>query len=174
MMPSTRLIGSPCKLSRSAPHDRDAAGDRGLEQQVATGGVGRCVQLRTDVGEQLLVGGDDRLAVGECLEDQPARRLDPADRLDDQIDVGIADHAVHVPGQHALGDLDVARRRQVADCDPRDLQPQTGAPFDGVLLRFDELHERGSDVAAPEYADPDRSPVARHGGEATGCGTVAP
>ena len=42
---------------------RDAAGDGGLEQQVDAGVVGGGVQLGADVGEQLLVRGDDRLAV---------------------------------------------------------------------------------------------------------------
>ena len=45
------------------PDERDAAGDRRLEQEVDAGGVGRGEELGADVGEQLLVGGDDRLAV---------------------------------------------------------------------------------------------------------------
>ena len=44
------------------PDERDAAGDRRLEEQVDAGAVGRLEQLGADVGEQLLVGGDDRLA----------------------------------------------------------------------------------------------------------------
>ena len=45
------------------PDDRDAAGDGRLEEQIAAGRVGGGEQLGADVGEQLLVGRDDRLAV---------------------------------------------------------------------------------------------------------------
>ena len=68
------------------PDERDPGCDRRLEQQVASGGVGRGVELGTDVREQFLVRGDDRLAVGERGEDQLAGRLDATDRLDDEID----------------------------------------------------------------------------------------
>ena len=43
------------------------------------------------VGQQLLVGGDDRLAGLERVEDQLAGRLDAADDLDDDVDVGVVD-----------------------------------------------------------------------------------
>ena len=42
--------------------ERDAAGDGRLEQQVDAVGVGGGEQLGADVGEQLLVAGDDGLA----------------------------------------------------------------------------------------------------------------
>ena len=44
------------------PEERDAPADRRLEQQVDVGGDGRLEQLGADVGQQLLVGADDRLA----------------------------------------------------------------------------------------------------------------
>ena len=50
------------------------------------GVVGRGVQLGADVGEQFLVGGDDRLAVAQRGGDELAGRLDAADDLDDQVD----------------------------------------------------------------------------------------
>ena len=85
-MPITRRIGSPRRLSRSAAHERDAAGDGGLEQQVDAGVVGGGEQLGADVGEQLLVGRDDRLAGAQRRGDQLAGRLDAADDLDDEVD----------------------------------------------------------------------------------------
>ena len=47
------------------PDDGDAAGDGGFEQQVDTGVVADPEQLGADVGQQLLVGGDDRLAAAQ-------------------------------------------------------------------------------------------------------------
>ncbi len=146
------------------PHDRDATGDGRFEQQVTPGRVGRRVQLGTDVGEQLLVGRDDRLAVRERIEDQLAGRLDAADRFDDEVDVRIGHHRVDVTGEHAVGELDVAGRRQVAHGDPGDLEAQAGAALDGGRLRLDELHECSPHVPASENPDPYRLAVARHAG----------
>ena len=72
--------------------DRDAAGDRRLEEQVDAGGLGGREQLGAGGGEQLLVAGDHRLARLEGGEDQLAGRLDAADDLDDDVDVGVGDH----------------------------------------------------------------------------------
>ena len=82
--------------------ERDAAGDGGLEQQVDALRVGDREQLGADVGEQLLVAGDDRLAGLERGRDQLAGGFDAADHLDDEIDVGILDDAHRVAGEHAL------------------------------------------------------------------------
>ena len=62
-MPSTRRIGSPREALAQGPDERDAAGHRRLEEQVPAGRVGGGEQLGADVGQQLLVGRDDRLAV---------------------------------------------------------------------------------------------------------------
>ena len=87
--------------------ERDPAGDRGLEQQVDVAVVGRREQLGADVGEQLLVGGHDRLACPQRRDDQLARRLDATDHLDDEVDVGVDDDTVRVAGEDAIGELDV-------------------------------------------------------------------
>ena len=55
-MPITRCRRSPASDSRSGPDERDAAGHRGLEQQVDARASARGLeQLGADVGEQLLV-----------------------------------------------------------------------------------------------------------------------
>ena len=61
-MPITREIGSPRRLSRSARTIGMPAGHGRLEEQVDAGLLGDLEQLDADVGEQLLVGGDHRLA----------------------------------------------------------------------------------------------------------------
>ncbi len=48
--------------------------------------------------------------------------LDAADRLDDEVDLRVGHHRVGVAGEHALGEFDVAGRRQVAHGDPGDLE----------------------------------------------------
>ena len=48
------------------------------------------------------------LPLASAVEDQLAGRLDAADRLDDDVDGGVGDHAVRVAGEHAVGELDVA------------------------------------------------------------------
>ena len=73
------------------PHDRDAPGDCRLEEQVDAGLLGDLEQLDADVGEQLLVGGDHRLARRERRGDQLAGGFDATDDLDDEVDVGIGD-----------------------------------------------------------------------------------
>ena len=55
--------------------------------------------------------------------------------FDDQVDVGIGHDRVGVTGEHALGELDVAVRRQVAHGDLGDLEAEAGAALDGVRLR---------------------------------------
>ena len=84
--------------------------------------VGGVEQLDADVGQQLLVGGDDRLAGGQRRGDQLAGRLDAADDLDDEVDVRIGDDVVGVAGEHAGRQVDVAVAGEVAHGDPGDLE----------------------------------------------------
>ena len=135
--------------------ERDAAGDRGLEQQVDAGVVGRGVELGADVGEQLLVRRDDGLALRERGGDELAGRLDPADDLDDEVDRRVVDHAVRVPGEHAVARSTSRSRLRLRTATARDLQAHAGAgERSRRLAALDQLHERGADVAAPEQTDP--------------------
>ena len=135
------------------PHDGDAAGHGRFEQEVPVGGGGGGEQLGADVGQQLLVGGDDGLAGGEGGEDQLTGGLDAADHLDHDVDVGIRHHGGAVTGEHAFGQLDVALAGEVAHGHGGDLQAQPGAGLDGVGLLGHETDQGGTDVAAPEHPD---------------------
>ncbi len=68
-------------------HDRHHAGDRRLEAQPHAVLARGLEQLLAVLGEQLLVGRDDVLAGAHRREQVLARRLDPADQLDEQVGV---------------------------------------------------------------------------------------
>ena len=115
--------------------------------------VGGGVQLDTNVGQQFLVGRDDRLAGTQRGGDQLAGGLDTSDDLDDQIDVGVGDHLVGVTCQQSGIDVDVPLTRHVADRDPGDLELHAGAGFDDLGLLGHQADERGADVAAAQHPD---------------------
>ena len=156
------MTGSPRQALAERADERDAAGHRRLEQQVDALRVGDREQLGPDVGEQLLVAGDDRLAGLERGRDQLAGGLDAADHLDDEIDVGILDDAHRVTGEHPVRQRDAAIAGEVAHGDAGDLEPQAGAGLDRRRLLGDERHERGADVAAAEQPDANGAGVVRH------------
>ena len=135
-------------------HERDPAGDGRFEQQVDAVFVGGAEQLDTDVGQQLLVRRDDRLAGGEGGGDQLAGGFDPADHLDDDVDVRVGDDVVGVPGQHAGRQLDVAVPGDVAHGDPGDLEAHAGAGLDLLGLGVDQPDERAAHVPAAEHSHP--------------------
>ena len=162
-MPITRCDRLAAQALAQGADQRDATGDGRLEQQVDAGAVGSRVQLGADVGQQLLVGGDDRLAVGERRGDQLASRLDAADDLDDQVDRRIGDDGVRIAGQHPVGQCHTALTADVAHRDCRDLEAQSGAGLHRGLLLGHQLHECRTDVAASEQADPDHVSLESHG-----------
>ncbi len=145
--------------------DRDAAGNGGFEQQVDTGVVADTEQLGADVGQQLLVGGDDRFARTQRVGDELARRLDAADHFDDEVDARVRHHGVGVAGEHTFGEVHIALAAEVTDGHRAHLQPHAGASLDGRLLRGHQVDERRSDVAASQHSDPHEL---CHGRKATG------
>ena len=72
---------------------RSAGGHQIVEDRVGGGFVvdagvvfaGGMVDLFAVVGQQRLVGGDDRLALPQCLQRKGARNAGSADKLDDQL-----------------------------------------------------------------------------------------
>ena len=128
------------------PDDRHRAGDRRLEAQLHPGIAGGLEQLVPVLGDELLVRGHDRLPGPQRREDVLARRLDPADQLDDQV--GFREDPVEVPlaaTQHA-GDLGTAAGRRDHGLGPLGQQVVKGA----------------ADGSPPEQADPDDLPGLRH------------
>ena len=90
-IPMTRLMRSPASDSRSGRISGMPAATAASNSRSTPAALGGREQLGADVGEQLLVGGDDGLAVGERGEHELARGLDAADDLDDDVDVGVLD-----------------------------------------------------------------------------------
>ena len=137
------------------PDHGDSAADRGLEQQVDAGVVGRCEQLGAHIGEQLLVGGDDRLAGFDRVERQLPGRLDPADDLHDHVDAGVRHHAGRVVGEHPVRQGHRALLGDAAHGDARHLEREPRAGGDVVGPGADQLDERRPHVAAAEEAHAD-------------------
>ena len=130
--------GAGKRLLQHPDHRHDAR-DRALEAQLHAGLTGHREQLVAVLGQQLLVGGDDVPAGPHRLQHVAARRLDPADQLDDQV--GVVEDLAEV----------AAGARQHAG----DLRAQAGDPLDPVGVLDDELGKRGADGAAAEHADPE-------------------
>ena len=138
-IPKTLAISVTPKLSWIDPHDRDHAGDRRLEAELHAGLAGGLEELVAVLGEQLLVGGDDRLAGPQRREHVVAGRIGAADQLDDQVGVG----------------EDLVEVALAAGQDPGDLGPAPGRRLDRVGALGEQLGEGAADRAAPEQPDAD-------------------
>ncbi len=96
---------------------RDGTGDGGLVVEVPAVDLGGGVQGGAVLGEERLVGGDDRGAVLEGGGDEGAGGLDAADHLDHHVDVAAFDERGGVGGdQGGVDALPDAVR--AADGDP--------------------------------------------------------
>ena len=93
------------------------------------------------VGEELLVPGDDRFAGLECVKDELACRLDAADDLDHEIDIGVVHDRCGVGREQRLVDGDWTILRDRAHGDAGDLEVEPGALRDVGTASVDELHE---------------------------------
>ena len=95
-------------------HDRDAAGDGGLERERHALLLGELRERHAVLGEQRLVGGDDRLARRQRRLDRLARRaVGAADEFDEEIDVGRARQGDGIVEPFGIAD---DRRRGRATC----------------------------------------------------------
>ena len=100
-MPMMRSMRSPASDSRSGRMNGMPPATAASNSRSTPGLLGRGEQIGADVGQQLLVAGDDRLARLERGEDELAGRLDAADDLDHHVDVGVDDHARGVEREDA-------------------------------------------------------------------------
>ena len=134
-----------------AVHDGHGAGDGGLVVEVGVVGGGRLVQLRAVGGEQGLVAGHDRDALGEGTQDERARRLDAADQLDDEV------HPVNglgrVGGQQLTVDRRVARSIHIADKDSADLHLGTGAGGEVLAAGLQDANDLATDGSSAKNAN---------------------
>ena len=96
---------------------------------------------------------DQGLAVLERSKNQLACWFDAADRLDHDVDLGVAHHRQCVTREHALVEFDFTRRRHVAHRNASHLKVEAGPGEHGGALRPDEFDECCADVAAAEHPD---------------------
>ena len=131
-------------------NDRNAAGHRRLEQQLALMLPRERQQLDAVRRDELLVGRDDRLAACERSPDEIARRLETAHQLDDDVGVGCDDVV------DAVGPVDAGRY-------PVDLLALDAAIADGRQLQRrmnparQHLRHRPPDRAETDDGDFQRS-----------------
>ena len=101
--------------SRSTLMTGTAAHRARLEAQEGAVVFGRLQQLGAVLREELLVGRHDRLAGREGGELERARRLDAADQLDHDVDLGVV-HEIGELGRRAhAGGTSAGARARVAD-----------------------------------------------------------
>ena len=141
---------SPASDSRSGRRMRDGAGHRGLVVQVGAVLAGRAVDLRAVLGQQGLVRGDHRLAALERGEQQRPGRLDAADHLDHDVDVGPGRQRVRVRGEQRPVDPGGAPVPDPPHRDPGQLQPGADAQRQVVGLPGEQPGHLGADDAAAE------------------------
>ena len=104
--------GDPVTGQRLAQRaqQRDRAGDAGLVVEVDAGRAAASCSVGAVLGEQRLVGGDDRCPRRSAVQQQRPGRLDAADHLDDDVDVVAGDQRGGVGGEQRRVDRQVAVR----------------------------------------------------------------
>ena len=107
--------------------------------------------------QQRLVRGDDVLAVGDRVEHQRARRIDPADELAHDVDVRMPDDDRRVVRQVHASDSarSFARAVERTRGDPVDRDRPAGAALDLLLVAAQDVPRPLADGAEPEEADVD-------------------
>ncbi len=135
-------------------NQRYAAGDGRLEEEVDARPLGRLEELLAGVGEELLVGRHDGLAGLERLGDERACRLDPADHLDDDVDVGVGDDGLAVLREPVRRERHVSLAPRVTHGDTGHLEVHARPLLDELGVLLQQTHQRRADVPAAEQADP--------------------
>ncbi len=125
--------------------DRDDPGDRRLEAQLHAVLARARPQLLPVLAEQLLVRGHDVAPGGHRGEDVPARGVEAAHHLDDEV--------------RALEDVGEVAAAAGEDAD--EFRPQPGHRGDLVRALLEQRRERAADGAVAEQPDPERLRV-RH------------
>ena len=136
------------------PDQRDPTAHRCLEEDVDARALGGLEQLATVGRDQLLVGGDDRLAAHQRFDDEGAGRLDAADHLDDDVDFGIAHHLSSALSVKQRAGSGSPRSLLMSRTATRVTSSGTPARLDDVGVVVDEAHERAPHVAATQHTDP--------------------
>ncbi|MEY4403470.1 MAG: hypothetical protein RIR91_1505 [Verrucomicrobiota bacterium] len=135
--------------------DGDAAGDAGLEEELAAMLADGGEDLRAVLAEQGLVGGDHDLACAERTEGELAGLGGPADEFADHVDLGVVDDLERVLGQFGGGDLDGALLLEVADAGLAEVELHAEARLEVGLLFGEVLPDALADGAEAEDTDAD-------------------
>ena len=129
-------VGAGERLAHHPDHRHDAR-NRGLVAKLAAARSRRGEELVAVLAEELLVGGHERLAGLERRERVLARRLDPADQLDDRVRAG----------------QDLVEAPLRASEDPTDLRPAPGRGRDRLGPLVEQRREGRPDRPVTEQAD---------------------
>ena len=133
--------------------DRDAAGDRRLEEDrhlVLGGGVENFAAV---LGEQRLVAGDDDLAALDGAEHEAQAFLLLAHEFDDDLDRGIIEQVLPVGGDQFRRDGDAAVLFRIAQGDLFDVEFEAEPlPEQGAILR-QVFEDTCADIAQSRESD---------------------
>ena len=141
------------RLAQNLDHGNGGA-DAGFEAKLHSRFPRPCGRARPSTGDQLLVGGDNRLAGPKELQDVLSRWVDASHHLGDECDCGIA---------HDLLEVRRARRRQgvrplegrVANESAHDPKPVSRRPLDVVAVLLEQLSDSRADGAVAEQCHRD-------------------
>ena len=139
--------------------DGHRGGDRSLEPQLPLGAAGRFVQCVPLLRHELLIRRHDVLAAVQSREDQIARRIRPADDLDDDGDIGIVEDGEWIGRDRDVAGL--ARLFRVADGRRHELHGAARRGVDAPRAVGERAPDRGPDRA--EAKEPDAERFRAHG-----------
>ena len=90
----------------------------------------------------------------ERAQDERPRRLEAAHELDDDVHVGIVEHARGVVRERERGEIEpLARACQIGVGDGRQRQPAARPLLERGALRLEDLHHAGPDGAEAQKSD---------------------
>ena len=109
-------------------NDRNASGDGGLERNRSISCTGEIEQFFAMLTQQRLVGRDDIFTRFEKRPHHRPGRIDPADQLHGDVDLGIVEHAGKIIGEDPIRQRDIARFADVLYNDTAEHNRPTGSP----------------------------------------------
>ncbi len=135
--------------------DGNPAADTRFKADVHTGPGRRFKELFPVDRQQRLVGGDDVLALGHRLEQEPLGRIVAPDQLDDDVDRGLVDDLAGVRGEDPGGQRDAAVGCEVEVRDLHQGERDAEALADHAGIGREDLGHASPDGAEPDQADCD-------------------
>ena len=133
--------------------DRDSASDGRAEVDVYVVLRSRLEYLASVLREELLVRGDDALSVAERREDERLRDARAADRLDDDVHLGVSEDGSCVRREHTFGDADAAVRRDVEVRNLLEYNVDAEALRHDVAMLQKTVGDSCADGSESEYSD---------------------